>query len=542
MSGVNPRTIVRRQVALVLVFFALVSCGGGGTGPEPIGLIVKRLRAPLAPVSVNVSAGNQQTGGAGQTLLAPIAAKVSDANGRGVPNVPVDFRVIAGGGDILTSSARTNGAGIVTATWRLGTIAGVEQRVVATLLDTLTGALVDTAQFTATVNAGAPAILEPLSGSGQIGGLGQLLPAPLRVSVRDAHGNPTPGVMVSWTVVSGSATLFTALTPADAQGVATNSLTLGQTEGNIDVRASIAGLPPASFLAVARRVSTRLTTLFGSASGIARTSSGQLLVTLIDRGQVQRVSIANPANTTLTTIGGTPVIIAADTAGQYAYATSMSNPGTLSVIAIASMAEVAEVPIPGEAHFLALSPRGDRVYVTNTTDRVFAVDIATRTIVGTTTVGPGPWGFAFWTTATDSLVYVSARNGSSIWEVDMRTAGVVRTLPVPGRPHGLAMAPDGSTLYVAEDTNGEILFVNRATGAIATRLPARGSFGIAISPDGKSLFVTTNDGYVLVVDVPSATIAKRYWTGGVPRQILVMPDGNTAMAANLNGWIDVVTR
>lgn len=542
MSGVNPRTIVRRQVALVLVFLALVSCGGGGTEPEPIGLIVKRLRAPLAPVSVNVSAGNQQTGGAGQTLLAPIAAKVSDANGRGVPNVPVDFRVIAGGGDILTSSARTNGAGIVTATWRVGTIAGVEQRVVATLLDTLTGALVDTAQFTATVNAGAPAILEPLSGSGQIGGLGQLLPAPLRVSVRDAHGNPTPGVMVSWTVVSGSATLFTALTPADAQGVATNSLTLGQTEGNIDVRASIAGLPPASFLAVARRVSTRLTTLFGSASGIARTSSGQLLVTLIDRGQVQRVSIANPANTTLTTIGGTPVIIAADSAGQYAYATSMSSPGTLSVIAIASMAEVAEVPIPGEAHFLALSPRGDRVYVTNTTDRVFAVDIATRTIVGTTTVGPGPWGFAFWTTATDSLVYVSARNGNSIWEVDMRTAGVVRTLPVPGRPHGLAMAPDGSTLYVAEDTNGEILFVNRATGAIATRLPARGSFGIAISPDGKALFVTTNDGYVLVVDVPSATIAKRYWTGGVPRQILVMPDGNTAMAANLNGWIDVVTR
>jgi len=522
-----------RSAAAALSFWGLVACNGSG-GTQPV------VAGP--PTSLAVSAGNQQAGTAGQVLVAPIAAKVSDANGRGVPNTPVDFAVIAGGGAIVATSAKTNGAGIVTATWRVGTIAGSEQGVVATLLDTLTGALVDTAHFTATVAAGPPVSILSLSGSGQTGNLGQPLPAPLRALVRDAYGNPNPGVLVSWAVVSGTATVFAERTATDAQGVASNSVTLGQTEGDVVVRASIAGLAPASFTAVARLGTTHLTSLAGQGYGIARTPSGHLLVTLIYSGAVQRISIANPASSITTPIGELPVVIAADKAGQFAYSTHMSGPSSVSVIDVASLTEVANIPIPGEAHSLAISPRGDRVYVTNTTNSVFAVDVASRAIVGTSTVGSGPWGIAFWTTATDSLMYVTARNGRSISEIDMRTGNVVRTIAVTGRPHGIAISPSGSTLYVADDSNGEILFVNRGTGATSTRLSAPGAWGMAMTPDGNTLFVTTNYGYIVVVDVPSATITKRYWAGSQPREILVMPDGRTAMSANIGGWIDVVTR
>jgi YVTN family beta-propeller protein len=256
---------------------------------------------------------------------------------------------------------------------------------------------------------------------------------------------------------------------------------------------------------------------------------------------VQRIPIANPGNATTASIGGLPVVVAVDAAGQFAYTTHMS-PSMISVIDVASMTKVAEVPIPGEAHALAVSPRGDRVYVTNTSNSVFAVDVASRTIVGTSTVGAGPWGIAFWTTATDSLMYVSARNGGSLSEIDMRTGNVLRTIHVGGRPHGVAISPDGSTLYTADDSNGEIVFVNRGTGTVTARLSAQGAWGVALSPDGNTLFVTTNYGYIVVVDVPSATITKRYWADSQPREIFVMPDNRTAMAANMGGWIDVVTR
>jgi YVTN family beta-propeller protein len=513
-----------------MLALVLLACGGG-TEPEPIG----------PPVSVSVSAGNQQTGGAGQPLLAPIAAKVSDGNDRGVPNIPVEFRVIAGTGAIESSSERTNGAGVATARWRMGTFAGQQERVVATLLDTLTGALVDTAIFTATVTAGPPAMVVPLSGSGVVIAAGQTTPVPLRALVRDAYGNPASGATVTWVLVSGEGSLATATTTSNAQGITTNNLTPGQAEGEIQVRASLGGiLGAAEFHLSVRRVTARFAFLAGGGFGIARTSSGQLIVSLIQQGQVERVS-TSPSSSALATVGGLPVVVAVDPAGQFAYAANMGT-GVLSVIEVASMTKVADIDIPGEAHSLAMSPRGDRVYVTNTANSVFAVDVATRAVVGTTGVGSGPWGIAFWTSATDSLMYVTAREGGSVSEIDMRTGLVVRTLSVGGRPHGIAMAPNGSTLYVADDSNGRVLFVNRATGAITNSVAVTGAFGIAIAPDGNTLYVTTNPGKIVVINVASATITKQESTEGQPRQIIVLPDGNTALAANLGGWVDMVTR
>ena len=613
-------------IAYVLV---LPACGGGGTEPEPIG----------TPATVAVSAGNGQTGMAGRTLLAPIAAKVSDANGRGVPNIPVSFVVTAGEGSIEPATSRTNGAGIATSNWRMGTIVGRPQQVTATVLDTLTGALVDTAIFVATVAAGPPAVIVSTVGNGVAIAAGQTTPVPLRATVWDAHGNLVIGATVSWTVAEGQATLAAASSPTNSQGEATNTLTPGASTGNIVVRASVAevstpasffiqvrpptvspvgnsdliiaigqttpvqlrvvvrngvgvvlsgvtvtwtvvqgqatlaaptsasntlgeaantltpgqstgdiivrasivGAPlPASFLIQPRNVSERAAFLRAGGFGIARTPAGELVVTLIHAAQVERASLTNPSSSVVTSVGGNPVVVAVDGAGQRAYAANMGT-GLLNVLDVASMTKIADVDIPGEAHSLAMSPRGDRVYVTNTSNSVFAVDVGSRTIVRTTTTGAGPWGITFWTTASDSLMYVTAREGGSITEVDMRTGGVLRTIGVTGRPHGIAIAPNGSTLYVADD-RGEILFVDRVSGATTRRISAAGAFGIAITPDGNTLYVTTNPGDILVVDVASAAITKQVGTGGQPRQILVLPDGNSALAANLGGWIDLVRR
>ncbi|MGQ0712415.1 MAG: Ig-like domain-containing protein [Gemmatimonadaceae bacterium] len=631
---VSARPLARRRYAKASSVFVLGvcgACGGGGTEPERVG----------PPAAVVVSAGNQQTGQAGALLTAPIAAKVTDASGRGVANMPVTFTVTAGEGSIEPSTNRTNGAGIATVSWRVGTIAGSQQQVVATVLDTLTGTLVDTAIFAANVTAGVPATVAPIGGNGAViatgqttpvslravvrdaygnlaGGatvnwtlvegqatlsaatsatssqgeatttltpapstgdilvrasvagvsspasfvvrisrpatvfpagrsefviaIGQTTPLSLRVVVRDDFGNPFAGATVDWTVVQGQATLATPASTSDALGEATNTVTPAQSTGDIVVRASIAGVASqASFLIQPRSVSERAVLLQSGAFGIARTSGGQLVVTLSHSGRLERVSTTDPSSSTVMTVGGNPVVIAVDAGGQLGYVSNSAR-GTLQVIDIPSMTPVAEVDVPGDAHALALSPRGDRVYVTNTEFSVFAVDVATRAIVRTIPTGAGPWGIAFWTTATDSLMYVTARNGASITEVDMRTGSVVRTIAVTGRPHGISISPDGRTLYVADDTGGEILFVDRASGATTRRITAAGAFGIAIAPDGNTLYVTTNPGSILVVDVASATITKRFETGGQARQILVMPDGNTALAANMSGWVDLVRR
>jgi YVTN family beta-propeller protein len=516
---------------MVLLMLVLLACEGG-TDPEPIG----------PPVSLSPSAGNAQIGAAGQILLAPIAAKVSDAGGRGVPNIPVEFRVLSGGGSLESASARTNGAGVATVRWRVGTVAFREERVVAALLDTLTGALLDTAIFTATVAAGPPTRVIPLSSATMVIAAGQTSPVPMRVVVVDAFSNATPGVTVTWALTAGEGTLAAATSVSNAQGVATNSLTPGPSEADIEVRASLGGTSGATsfHLAVQPGITERFAFLAGGGFGIARTPGGQLIVSLIYRGEVERIS-TSPIAFALATVGGTPVVVAVDAAGQLAYAADMGT-GVLSIVDVASMTKVAEVDIPGEAHSLAMSPRGNRVYVTNTANSVFAVDVTTRTIVRTSTTGNGPWGIAFRTTASDSLMYVTARDGGSITEIDMRTGNALRTLSVGGRPHGIAIAPSGSTLYVADDSQGRVLFVDRVTGTITQSVSVGGAFGIAITPDGSTLFVTANSGDIVVIDVASATVRKRKMTQGEPRQIIALPDGNTALAANLGGWIDLITR
>jgi YVTN family beta-propeller protein len=490
---------------------------------------------------VAVSAGNAQTGPAGGLLPAPIAAKVTDAHGRGVPNIPVLFSVVDGGGSVVGTPTPTNGAGIATATWEVGTIVGVEQRAVATLLDTLTGALLDTAVFTASVSAGPAAFIFPIFGDNIVAGRGQPIPVPLRAGVQDAYGNPAGGVVVTWQLISGPATLASQSATSNPQGIVANSVIPGSTDGDVEVRASLPGRQPAIFHIYVRDVSPRAGYLSHGGFGIARVPNGQFIVSLIHAGGVERVSAMNPEQSAVVTVGGIPVVTAVDHAGQFAYAANMGT-GAVSVIDVASMNKVADIDVSGEAHSLAMAPRGDRVYVTNTSNSVFAVNVTTRAIVSTTTVPSGPWGIAFWTTATDSLMYVTSRDGGAISEIDMRTGSVTRTLPVTGRPHGIAIAPDGSTLYVCDDSGGEVQFVNRATGAIAQRISVPTAFGIAISPDGNTLYVTTNTGYIVVIDVPSATISKQVSTGGQPRQILVTSDGNTSYAANLGGWIDAVTR
>ena len=75
--------------------------------------------------------------------------------------------------------------------------------------------------------------------------------------------------------------------------------------------------------------------------------------------------------------------------------------------------------------------------------------------------------------------------------IDVATDAVVGSPielgPLGLQPAGLAVTPDGSTVYVANKASGTVSFINVATnsavGSIA--LPGGGPIGVAVTPDGK---------------------------------------------------------
>ena len=98
-----------------------------------------------------------------------------------------------------------------------------------------------------------PAALEPLDGNGQSGGPGALLAKPLTVKVTDAQGNPVPGVLVSWSVLSGAGTVTPSSSASDDAGAASAQFTLGPDPGEQQARAEVSGLSgsPVIFTATA---------------------------------------------------------------------------------------------------------------------------------------------------------------------------------------------------------------------------------------------------------------------------------------------------
>ena len=157
-------------------------------------------------------------------------------------------------------------------------------------------------------------------------------------------------------------------------------------------------------------------------------------------------------------------------------------------------------------------------------------------------VGSGPYSFAWLSVpslATVGSIYVGSDTGvdyafspdvSVIYQavvasgivnwLDVATETVIHTsTPVDDEPLGLALSPDGSTLYVG-GVLGNVYVYDAATYALIdtiTGLPTYQGYCLVLSPDGSTLYVSTysGTGTITVIDTASRTITTNITLGGV---------------------------
>jgi hypothetical protein len=109
--------------------------------------------------------------------------------------------------------------------------------------------------------------LVAVTGDNQQGVVGDLLPTPLLVQVRDGTGQPIPGLSVLFTVTAGNGTLTPAAPQVtDAQGQVSVLFRMGTRAGVNQVTATVPGLLPLTLTAVgqADRTKTRLLRVAGN--------------------------------------------------------------------------------------------------------------------------------------------------------------------------------------------------------------------------------------------------------------------------------------
>jgi hypothetical protein len=189
------------------------------------------------PAAFVKTEGDGQTGPAGSALADSLGVRVRDARGHPVVGATVTWSVLRGGGTVSPAQATTNADGVARARWTLGMRVDSIQSVVA---ETAPGLRL---QFNAAAGVPVGAALTAVSGNGQTGAVGTVLPEPLVVAMRTAEGRGIVGASISFSAAPGSGTLTPASARTDANGQVQTTWTLGTQTGELTVMAGTAGVP-----------------------------------------------------------------------------------------------------------------------------------------------------------------------------------------------------------------------------------------------------------------------------------------------------------
>jgi uncharacterized protein (TIGR03437 family) len=170
----------------------------------------------------------------------------------------------------------------------------------------------------------------------------------------------------------------------------------------------------------------------------------------------------------------------------------------------------------------------------NGDNTVSEIDTSTNTVVATIRVGSGPEGMAV--TPDGTRLYV-ANDGGQVWVIDTSNNSVITKVTVGGDPYGVAITPDGTRVYVTEDNAATVSAIDTSSNTVIAKIsvPVTPS-GVAITPDGRHAYVasdsTSGTGNLSVIDTSSNAVVATVGLPGLPWGVAITPDGRRVYVAN----------
>ena len=128
-------------------------------------------------------------------------------------------------------------------------------------------------------------------------------------------------------------------------------------------------------------------------------------------------------------------------------------------------------------------------------------------------------------------------SGNNLSVVDPATGAITASIAVPAGPAGLALSPDGGTLYVASQSANSVSAISTSTNSVlwsaaVGATPVR----LAVQPNGGQVYVVNQGANTVSVISPSShTVVATIPVGSHPSGVTFSPDGTTAYVANVFG-------
>jgi hypothetical protein len=217
-------------------------------------LIFKAKAIAGVPATMNALAGNNQSAPINTVLPVDLSVLVHDLNGNPVPNDSVTFALSsqpagAVGAQLSRTKAMTDSNGSASTQITLGNKVGTYS--VTAMVNG-----VPTVVFNNTAHPGTAMIMAAVAGNNQSAPIITSLGSEFVVNVKDAGGNNTPNVPVTFAILSvpENAAMYSlrdTIVQSDANGIARTSFRVGSKVGTYIVRASGTGIPNVDFSATA---------------------------------------------------------------------------------------------------------------------------------------------------------------------------------------------------------------------------------------------------------------------------------------------------
>lgn len=270
----------------------------------------------------------------------------------------------------------------------------------------------------------------------------------------------------------------------------------------------------------------------------AGAASAQTLAYVSDStGAVHVLDTATNTVVTTVPIAGQPGQLAATPNGAFVYvADSLNN--HVSVIAVSTNTVVATVAV-AQPQRIAFTPNGAFAYVTSTglnrknVAELYVIDTARNKVVATIPLDQGIDGVAV--TPDGASVWVASAETNSVYVVDTATNTLAATIFIGDDLRGLAITPDGAFVYVTSAASATVSVISTATHTVVATIPGLIAFDIAITPNGAFAYVPLLFNDVAVISTATNTVAATVTTGGSPAFVAITPNGAFAYVADFGG-------
>lgn len=242
--------------------------------------------------------------------------------------------------------------------------------------------------------------------------------------------------------------------------------------------------------------------------------------------------IATDGTTSEVKLGDFPIDVVTSSDGRTAYVAGHGT-GELFVVDVVNMRKLATIDTEEAPIDLAISADDGTVYVA-ATGGVHVIDSATRRQSRFIELDSSP--FAIELSPDGTRLYAFLVYDDDMVVVDL-VSDVRRTVPIPVSAESSAITPDGRYVFVTHRTIDKVSRIRTSDLRVDTVSAGDAPRGIAMSPNGSTIYVVNQDAHtVSVIDTQSLASSSTIAVGDGAYDVMFDDDGKRAYVNNY--WED----